>query len=258
MSCHRIPPPHPGHLPAASGRGAGGAPAARRGRRSTKASPCSSRCLTFFASVPLWTGFRGVAGSCSFEQRGDWIAGAGVQLPRGRRRHLALALLLTTFLRRIVVLARGSTSTSASRSTSSPSAPGGGDDRRLRRARPVALLRLLGADAHADVPGHRRVGRREPHLRRDQVLPLHHRRLAADAARHHLLAVAQPRPHRRTAPSTTRSCSARRLPRERADAGSSSPSRWPSPSRCRSSRCTPGCPTRTSKRRPAARSSWPA
>ena len=33
----------------------------------------------------------------------------------------------------------------------------------------------------------------------------------------------------------------------------SAPSRWPSPSRCRSSRCTPGCPTRTSRRPPAAR-----
>ena len=29
---------------------------------------------------------------------------------------------------------------------------------------------------------------------------------------------------------------------------SSSPSSWPLPSKCRSSRCTPGCPTRTSKR----------
>ena len=38
----------------------------------------------------------------------------------------------------------------------------------------------------------------------------------------------------------------------------SGPSRWPSSSRCRCSRCTPGCPTPTSRRPPAARSSWPA
>jgi NADH-quinone oxidoreductase subunit M len=33
---------------------------------------------------------------------------------------------------------------------------------------------------------------------------------------------------------------------------------WRSRSRCRSSRSTPGCPTRTCRRRPPARSSWPA
>ncbi len=40
--------------------------------------------------------------------------------------------------------------------------------------------------------------------------------------------------------------------------GASSPSRSPSRSRCRCSRSTPGCRTRTSRRRPPARSSWPA
>ena len=40
--------------------------------------------------------------------------------------------------------------------------------------------------------------------------------------------------------------------------GSSSPSRWRSSSRSRSSRSTPGCQTRTSKRRPPGRSSSPA
>ena len=39
--------------------------------------------------------------------------------------------------------------------------------------------------------------------------------------------------------------------------GFSSPSCWPSPSRFRWSRCTPGCPMRTSKRPPAARWCWP-
>ena len=37
----------------------------------------------------------------------------------------------------------------------------------------------------------------------------------------------------------------------------SSPSSPPSPSRCRCGRCTPGCPTCTSRRRPAARRCWP-
>ena len=41
--------------------------------------------------------------------------------------------------------------------------------------------------------------------------------------------------------------------RQTCSSGSSWPSRWRSPSRCRCSRSTPGCPTRTSKRRPPAR-----
>ena len=40
--------------------------------------------------------------------------------------------------------------------------------------------------------------------------------------------------------------------------GSSPPSRSPSPSRCRFSRSTPGCPTPTSRRRPPAACCWPA
>ncbi len=56
-----------------------------------------------------------------------------------------------------------------------------------------------------------------------------------------------------TSPSST---SCRSHPRR--SCGCSWPLRWPSPSRCRCSRCTPGCPTPTSRRRPPARSSWPA
>ncbi len=40
--------------------------------------------------------------------------------------------------------------------------------------------------------------------------------------------------------------------------GPSWPLRWPSPSRCRSSPSTPGCPMPTSRRPPPARSSWRA
>ena len=48
---------------------------------------------------------------------------------------------------------------------------------------PVPVLHLLGAGPRADVPDHRHLGRQEPHLRHDQVRPLHPRRLAADAGR---------------------------------------------------------------------------
>ena len=62
----------------------------------------------------------------------------------------------------------------------------GGDARRVRRARSLPLLRVLGADARPDVRDDRRLGRREPHQERDQVLPLHDVRLGADARGHPL------------------------------------------------------------------------
>ena len=49
----------------------------------------------------------------------------------------------------------------------------------------------------------------------------------------------------------------RRHRRRRRRPGSSRPSRSPSPSRCRSSRSTPGCPTPTSRRPPPAACCWP-
>ena len=57
------------------------------------------------------------------------------------------------------------------------------DDRRVLRARPGAVLRLLRRRPDPDVPDHRRLGRQEPALRRVQVLPLHAARLAAAAGR---------------------------------------------------------------------------
>ena len=61
------------------------------------------------------------------------------------------------------------------------------------------------------------------------------------------------------APTRSTCCSSTRSRSRRArSSGSSSRSRWRSPSRCRCSRSTPGCPTRTSRRRRRARSSWRA
>ena len=54
--------------------------------------------------------------------------------------------------------------------------------RHLRRARLLPLLRLLGADAGADVLPHRHLGRAAQGVRGDQVLPLHAGRLGADPA----------------------------------------------------------------------------
>ena len=137
--------------------------------------------------------------------------------------------------------------------------PRGRDDRRLPRARHVPVLHLLGDRPRPDVPDHRDLGRRQPDLRDDQVRPVHARRVAADAGgdpghglrlpggprrlvgrRLRLRGPARLRRHRRL----------RRRPPARSRSWRSS---WPSPSRSRCSRSTPGCPTPTPRRRRRAR-----
>src|SRR6516162_7831057 len=54
--------------------------------------------------------------------------------------------------------------------------------RRLHGARLLPLLRFLGSHARPHVPAHRHLGRPAQTLCRDQVLPLHARRLGLDAA----------------------------------------------------------------------------
>ena len=67
------------------------------------------------------------------------------------------------------------------------------------------------------------------------------------------LYVAVPRGSRAATASTTRSCRTLTLPCTPQLLLLRAPSRSPSRSRCRCSRSTPGCPTPTSRRRPAAR-----
>ena len=62
-------------------------------------------------------------------------------------------------------------------------AAAGRDARRVRRARPAAVLRLLRADPDPDVLHHRHLGRARAPLRRGQVLPLHVHRLGLHAGR---------------------------------------------------------------------------
>ena len=60
--------------------------------------------------------------------------------------------------------------------------PRGRDERHVRRPGPDPVLRLLRDRAAPDVLHDRRVGRPEPRVRVDQVLPVHAVRLGADAA----------------------------------------------------------------------------
>jgi NADH-quinone oxidoreductase subunit M len=60
--------------------------------------------LTFFASIPLWTGFHFVAGKYAFEQRSEWAPALGFSYHVGLDGVALLLFMLTTFLGPIVVL----------------------------------------------------------------------------------------------------------------------------------------------------------
>ena len=104
-------------------------------------------------------------------------------------------------------------------------------DRRVPRARPRAVLRVLRGRARADVLPHRGLGAREPALRRDEVLPVHDGRFRVPVRRD---------------PVRSRSCTA-------APKGSSPSTRRCSPSgrrpaaRCRSAPRS-GCSSRSRSR----------
>ena len=113
--------------------------------------------------------------------------------------------------------------------------------RRVLRAGPAALLRVLRGDADPALHPDRGLGRPGPARRDDQVRRLHGRRLAADARRDRRL---------RPAAGDVRPDADGRRART---TGSSSASRSPSRSRRRSGRSTAGCPTPIASRRPR----WP-
>src|SRR3954451_4010838 len=60
--------------------------------------------LTLLASIPLWTGFHGVAGKWAFEQKSEWAPGLGFSYHVGLDGVALLLFMLTTFLGPIVVL----------------------------------------------------------------------------------------------------------------------------------------------------------
>ena len=130
--------------------------------------------------------------------------------------------------------------------------PRDGRARDVPRARPAAVLPVLRGDpAVPDVPDHRGLGGRAAGVRRREVLPVHDGRLGVPAGRHPVpvreVRTAAGQRHLRP-PGARCACPCRPPPR----GGCSWRSSWPSRSRCRCSRCTRGCPTRTPRpRRPA-------
>ena len=131
-----------------------------------------------------------------------------------------------------------------------PADPAGGHGRHVHGPGPDPVLRVLRGRAAADVLHHRRVGRRAAPVRLAEVLPLHDVRFGADAG-----GVPRPvRPDRRpdllaARPRRVRPAASGAPCRSGSSPGCSSAS----PSRCRCSRSTRGCPTPTPRRRPRAR-----
>ena len=120
-----------------------------------------------------------------FVERHAWIPAFGIEYFVGVDGISLLLVVLTGFLTPLALL---SSWESVHKKTSRRSrifvlAARDRDDRRVRRARPVPVLRVLGRDAHPDVLPHRDLGLRPAHLRGGQVLPLHDGRQRADAGR---------------------------------------------------------------------------
>jgi hypothetical protein len=117
----------------------------------------------------------------------------------------------------------------------------------------LPLLRVLGADARADVPHRRHLGRQGPHLRGAQVLPLHDGGQLLMLVAILYVVAHLPRRSRVSTRSTSRSSSAWQLTQDDADLALRGVRARRSRSRSPCSRSTRGCPTRTCRRPRAAR-----
>ena len=164
------------------------------------------------------------------------------------------------FLTALLTLARGHRLDAASRDCRAAvlhaaAAARGRARRRVRRARPHPVLRVLGGRAHPDVLPHQHLGWPEPLVRVGEVLRLHARGQPRDARRHHRAVPRHGRQdlrHARARPARGRAAAVdadRDLHRDRRRARRQGADR---------SRSTRGCPTPTSRRRRRSRSCSPA
>ena len=137
---------------------------------------------------------------------------------------------------------------------------------RLRGARLLPVLRVLGSDAGADVLPHRDLGQPDKLYAAIKFFLYTLVGSRGHAARHPGLStsttqrdcsVGGPGGYEATSRCCSSTRSVRRC-RSTCSGGCSSPSSSASRSRCRCSPSTPGCPMLTSRRRPPGRSSWPA
>ena len=202
----------------------------------------------FLLSLRLVSGFQDVA-AMQFVEQGQWIPSWGISYHVGIDGLSLWLVILTTFLTPLALLGSWtSIGTRVREFVVFMLLLEAGMIGVFVGPRPLPLLRLLGGDADPDVLPHRDLGTRAADLRRGEVLPLHLRRQRAHA---HRLPGAVPHGGRWAASTSPPSSRPRWTPRSRC--GSSWPAPWPSPSRSRCSRSTPGSPTPTWRPPPRAR-----
>ena len=164
-------------------------PAALRPRRRAERARSSAgsrsivSVLVFAETLLLWSRFDPASADFQFVERHAWIPAFGISYSVGVDGISLLLLVLTGFLTPLALLGSWESVHKKTRAFCivRPAARER-DDRRLRLARSVPVLRVLGRDADPDVLPHRHLGLRPPHLRGDQVHPLHDGRQRADAA----------------------------------------------------------------------------
>ena len=165
--------------------------------------------VTFVVSLLILPDFDAAQAGFQLQVDKVWIAPLGIRFHLGIDGISLWLVLLTTFLvPRDAAVAAGDRHPQHARARVHRRDAGAGerDDRRVPRARPVRLLRLLGADADPDVLHHRDLGRRSAPVRGDQVRHLHAGRLAADAGGDPVPVLRSGTPRPAATASTTRTC----------------------------------------------------
>ena len=132
--------------------------------------------VVFAATLLLWSRFDPASADFQFVERHDWIPSFGIQYHVGVDGISLFLLVLTGFLTPLALLSSWeSVHKKVKEFSAFMLAARERDARRVRLARPVPVLRVLGRDAHPDVLPDRHLGLRAPHLRGRQVHPLHRR-----------------------------------------------------------------------------------
>ena len=120
----------------------------------------------FALAAWLYARFDNSVAGLQFETRLPWIAPWGVNYQIGLDGYNVLLVMLTAFLGPLVVAGAFTAITQGREALLRDGVRGPvRDDGHLPRAGPLPLLRLLGSDDDPDVPAHRHLGRRAPHLR---------------------------------------------------------------------------------------------
>ena len=167
--------------------------AARRGWPSWRCrSPTAARWIalvttivTFALSLLMWAQFDTANPGFQLVEKLDWLGG-GISYHMGVDGISMLFVVLTAGLMPFCIAASWECDRDPRRRIHDR-LPGAGnhDDRRVLRPRSGAVLCAVRGRPDPDVPDHRHLGRQAARLCQLQILPLHLRRLGADAARDH-------------------------------------------------------------------------